>query len=279
MAMPFARRDIEAAGAGAGPGNDDSPAAKKGKPELSGARPALTRSEAFAFAAVLALFTAGIFCVFLTAPRGEFGQILRLPRSLADVRLLKDNLAVYARDYQANFILGYCSIYIFMQTFMIPGTIFMSLLAGALFGVIKGGILVVFTATAGASSCYFVSKLIGRPLVSWLWPEKLRYFQSEIAKRKEKLLNYMLFLRITPTLPNTFINMASPIVDIPFHIFFAATLVGLIPASYITVKAGRALGDLKSVRELYDFKTLVVLFLIGSVAVAPTILKRKRTYE
>ncbi|KAG2546573.1 uncharacterized membrane protein At4g09580-like [Panicum virgatum] len=277
MAMPFVRRDIEAAGAGAG--SDDSPAAKKGKPELPGARPALTRSEAFAFAAVLALFTAGIFCVFLTAPRREFGQILRLPRSLADVRLLKDNLAVYARDYQANFILGYCSIYIFMQTFMIPGTIFMSLLAGALFGVIKGGILVVFTATAGASSCYFVSKLIGRPIVSWLWPEKLRYFQSEIAKRKEKLLNYMLFLRITPTLPNTFINMASPIVDIPFHIFFAATLVGLIPASYITVKAGRALGDLKSVRELYDFKTLVVLFLIGSVAVAPTILKRKRTYE
>ena len=52
-------------------------------------RPALTRSEAFAFAAMLALFTAGIFCVFLTAPRGEFGQILRLPRSLADVRLLK----------------------------------------------------------------------------------------------------------------------------------------------------------------------------------------------
>lgn len=68
-----------------------------------------------------------------------------------------------------------------MQTFMIPGTIFMSLLAGALFGVIKGGILVVFTATAGASSCYFVSKLIGRPLVSWLWPEKLRYFQSEVS--------------------------------------------------------------------------------------------------
>lgn len=58
----------------------------------------------------------------------------------------------------------------------------------------------------------------------------------QIAKRKEKLLNYMLFLRITPTLPNTFINMASPIVDIPFHIFFAATLIGLIPASYITVK-------------------------------------------
>ncbi|KAM0893627.1 hypothetical protein ACQ4PT_024986 [Festuca glaucescens] len=276
--MLFARRDIEAAAAAAG--QDDSPAAKRSKPESpAAARPTLTRTEGLAAAAVLALFVAGIFCIFVAAPRREFGQILRLPRSLADVRLLKENLAVYARDHQANFVLGYCSIYIFMQTFMIPGTIFMSLLAGALFGVVKGGILVVFTATAGASSCYFLSKLIGRPLVSWLWPERLRYFQSEIAKRKDKLLNYMLFLRITPTLPNTFINMASPIVDIPFHIFFAATLVGLIPASYITVKAGRALGDLKSVRDLYDFKTLVVLFLIGSVAVVPTILKRKRIYE
>jgi uncharacterized membrane protein YdjX (TVP38/TMEM64 family) len=46
----------------------------------------------------------------------------------------------------------------------------------------------------------------------------------------------MLFLRITPTLPNLFINLASPIVDVPFHIFFFATLIGLIPAAYITVR-------------------------------------------
>lgn len=92
----------------------------------------------------------------------------------------RENLAEYAKDYQINFILGYCSIYIFMQTFMIPGTIFMSLLAGALFGVFRGVILVVLTATAGASSCYFLSKFIGRPLVVWLWPEKLKYFQGEV---------------------------------------------------------------------------------------------------
>jgi uncharacterized membrane protein YdjX (TVP38/TMEM64 family) len=162
---------------------------------------------------------------------------------------------------------------------MIPGTIFMSLLAGALFGVVKGIMLVVFNATAGASSCFLLSKLIGRPIVTWLWPEKLRFFQAEIAKRRDKLLNYMLFLRITPTLPNLFINLASPIVDVPFHIFFFATLIGLIPAAYITVRAGLALGDLKSVKDLYDFKTLSVLFLIGFVSILPTVLKRKRVYE
>jgi uncharacterized membrane protein YdjX (TVP38/TMEM64 family) len=102
---------------------------------------------------------------------------------------------------------------------------------------------------------------------------------GQIAKRRDRLLNYMLFLRITPTLPNLFINLSSPIVDIPFHVFFLATLVGLMPASYITVRAGLALGDLRSVKDLYDFKTLSVLFLIGSISIFPALLKRKRVYE
>ncbi|GER27495.1 SNARE associated Golgi protein family [Striga asiatica] len=238
----------------------------------------LSRWEFTAAMGVFLLFCSGLLCIFLTMPASEY-EMLRLPRTLTDLRLLKDQLASYARLYPAKFILGYCSTYIFMQTFMIPGTIFMSLLAGALFGVVRGLFLVVFNATAGASSCYFLSKLIGRPIVNWLWPEKLRYFQAEIAKQKEKLLNYMLFLRVTPTLPNLFINLASPIVDVPFHIFFLATVVGLVPASYITVRAGLALGDLKSVKDLYDLKTLAVLFLIGSVLLIPTLLKRKLVYE
>jgi hypothetical protein len=58
---------------------------------------------------------------------------------------------------------------------------------------------------------------------------------------------------------------------IPFYL-----LITILTA---VLQAGRALGDLRSVRELYDSKTLVILFLIGTVAVAPTILKRKRIYE
>ncbi|XP_039115336.1 uncharacterized membrane protein At4g09580-like [Dioscorea cayenensis subsp. rotundata] len=260
--------------------DEDSPTSKKtAGARLDSSKFPLNRWETAAALSVFLIFSAGLFCIFLTMPKAEYDKILRFPRTISDLRILKDNIAVYARDYQAKFMLGYCATYIFMQTFMIPGTIFMSLLAGALFGVVRGILLVVFTATSGASSCYFLSKLIGRPLANWLWPEKLRFFQSEIAKRRDKLLNYMLFLRITPTLPNTFINVASPIVDIPFHVFFLATLIGLIPTSYITVRAGLALGDLKSVRDLYDFKTLVVLFFIGFVSISPTILKKKRTYE
>lgn len=92
----------------------------------------------------------------------------------------RDNLESYTSDYTIQVLVGYCTVYIFMQTFMIPGTIFMSLLAGALFGVLRGVALVVFAATAGASSCYFLSYLIGRPLVFSLWPDKLSFFQEQV---------------------------------------------------------------------------------------------------
>jgi len=78
-----------------------------------------------------------------------------------------------------------------MQTFMIPGTIFMSLLAGALFGQLRGLALVVFAATAGASSCYFLSKMIGKPLVFTLWPDKLSFFQRQVSKDQNRQMCFV----------------------------------------------------------------------------------------
>ncbi|KAJ8774146.1 hypothetical protein K2173_009577 [Erythroxylum novogranatense] len=221
-------------------------------------------------------FVLGLLGVYLTLPASDY-SFLKLPRNLEDLQILRDHLESYTSDYTAQVLVGYCVVYIFMQTFMIPGTVFMSLLAGALFGVFKGVALVVFTATAGASSCYFLSKVIGRPLLVSLWPDKLSFFQAQVARRRERLLNYMLFLRLTPSLPNTFINFASPIVDVPYHIFFLATFIGLIPAAYVTVKAGIALGELQSVKDLYDFNSIATLFLIGIVSVTPTLMSKTKS--
>ena len=105
------------------------------------------------------------------------------------------------------------------------------------------------------TKCSFVSKVCvsGLNCLFWIalrlsqaiWFKSLVYVSHnwevnclsfQVAKRREKLLNYMLFLRVTPTLPNTFINLASPIVDVPYHTFLLGTLIGLIPAAYVTVR-------------------------------------------
>ncbi|KAB2014277.1 hypothetical protein ERO13_D09G193900v2 [Gossypium hirsutum] len=249
----------------------------EGREEIKGSKPSFPLSfweVTMAFTVVMG-FVLGLGGVYLTMPASDY-SFLKLPRSLEDLHILRDHLEIYTSDYTLQVLVGYCAVYIFMQTFMIPGTVFMSLLAGALFGVLKGVALVVITATAGASSCYFLSKLVGRPLVISLWPDKLSFFQAQVAQRRESLLNYMLFLRLTPTLPNTFINVASPIVDVPYHIFFMATFIGLIPAAFLTVRAGIALGELQSVGDLYDFNSIATLFLIGVVSVTPTLMSKPK---
>ncbi|CAL0310913.1 unnamed protein product [Lupinus luteus] len=71
-----------------------------------------------------------------------------------------------------------------------------------------------------------------------------------------------------------FINFASPIMDVPYHIFFRASVIGLIPTSYVTVRAGLALGELQSIGDLYDFNSIATLFLLGIVSVTPTLMSK-----
>ncbi|XP_052881527.1 uncharacterized membrane protein At4g09580-like [Gossypium arboreum] len=251
----------------------------EGREEVKEPKPSFPLSlwELSVASTVVIGFLLGLAGVYLTMPASDY-SLLKFPRSLEDLQLLRDHLETYTSDYTIQVLVGYCVVYIFMQTFMIPGTVFMSLLAGALFGVFKGVALVVFTATAGASSCYFLSNyLILFFLVTNLLTAMAFKIDRIVAQRRECLLNYMLFLRLTPTLPNTFINVASPIVDIPYRIFFLATFIGLIPAAYITVKAGIALGELQSVGDLYDFKSIATLFIIGVVSVTPTLMSKTKS--
>ena len=42
---------------------------------------------------------------------------------------------------------------------------------------------------------------------------------EQVRKRQGDLLNYIVFLRVTPLLPNTFINVCAPIVRVPLPHF------------------------------------------------------------
>lgn len=43
---------------------------------------------------------------------------------------------------------------------------------------------------------------------------------------QDNLLYYMIFLRVTPLFPNWFINIAAPIVEVPFMNFWLGTFIG-----------------------------------------------------
>ncbi len=92
----------------------------------------------------------------------------------------------------------------------------------------------------------------------------------------------MLFLRISPMLPNWFINLASPIVNIPYRIFGLATLLGIAPQTFIAVNTGVSLYEISdalaegSANPLFNTRTILTLFGIAFLALLPVLLSKQK---
>ena len=150
----------------------------------------------------------------------------------------------------------------------------MSILSGALFGGVQGFFLVCFCATTGACLCYTMSIILGKNLIRKYFSLRLSQFQASLDKNRDDLIYYLLFLRVTPLLPNWFINISSPLLNVPLSKFALATFLGLMPMNVMHVKTGLMLNDLQSVGGI-DLKTVAMLFGIGFLVLLPTFFKKK----
>jgi|688.fasta_scaffold396234_1 uncharacterized membrane protein YdjX (TVP38/TMEM64 family) len=59
------------------------------------------------------------------------------------------------------------------------------------------------------------------------------YYQYQVNEHKNNLLNYIIFLRITPFLPNWFINITSPVIGVSMSPFFFGTFLGNVYTYYL----------------------------------------------
>ena len=100
-------------------------------------------------------------------------------------------------------------------------------------------------------------------------------FSSRIESNRENLLWYMLFLRLTPLLPNWFINVASPIVGVPLSHFAIATFLGTTPANVVYYYAGTVLKDQGEFNTSKGYKSIIVMTLLAVLSLVPTLFKKQ----
>jgi uncharacterized membrane protein YdjX (TVP38/TMEM64 family) len=147
-----------------------------------------------------------------------------------------------------------------MQTFAIPGPLILSIVSGALFGRIKGFLLVCVVASIGASGCFLVSSALAKYFIFKFFSSRVLKFKHSIEQNKDNLFFYMLFLRITPLLPNWLINLASPVVGVPYKYFFFATFFGLMPANILHVNMGAQIATMQRIGFDYKVSYLHIKF-------------------
>ncbi|KAJ6665134.1 hypothetical protein lerEdw1_005365 [Lerista edwardsae] len=127
----------------------------------------------------------------------------------------------------------------------------------------------------GASFCYMLSYLVGRPVVYRYLTEKAVKWSQQVERHREHLINYIIFLRITPFLPNWFINITSPVINVPLKVFFIGTFLGVAPPSFVAIKAGTTLYQLTTAGEAVSWNSVIILMILAILSILPAVFRKK----
>ncbi|KAM3862570.1 transmembrane protein 41A-B-like [Diretmus argenteus] len=210
-------------------------------------------------------------------PGGEEVEEYRLkfPSDLDELRELAEMLKFYKREHHGYVLLLFCSAYLYKQSFAIPGSSFLNMLAGAIFGPWEGLVLACLLTTSGSTFCFLLSSTFGKQHVVQLFPDKVAMLQRKVEENRSSLFFFLLFLRFFPMTPNWFLNITSPILNIPLPIFFFSVFIGLIPYNFICVRTGSILSDISSLDDIFSWGTLAQLLAIACAALLPGALIRR----
>ncbi|TNN84468.1 Transmembrane protein 41A-A [Liparis tanakae] len=194
---------------------------------------------------------------------------LKFPSNLEELRELSELLQFYKTEHTGYVLLLFCSAYLYKQSFAIPGSSFLNILAGAIFGSYQGLLLASVLTTVGSTTCYLLSKAFGKRYITNLFPDKVSLLQGKIEDNQDSLFFFLLFLRFFPMTPNWFLNMAAPIVNIPITFFFCSVFIGLLPYNFICVQTGVMLSEVASLDDLFSWERLLQLLAIACMALLP----------
>ncbi|CAA87776.1 Transmembrane protein 41 homolog [Caenorhabditis elegans] len=226
---------------------------------------------------IFATFAVSIFAVYSNFPEVSADEKVHLkyPRNLEDAKQLGRVLSKYKENNYSVVLCGVIVVYVFLQSFAIPGSIFLTILSGYLFPFYVAIVLVCSCSATGAAICYTISKLFGRSFVLQKFPERIAKWQDDLSKHRDDFLNYMIFLRVTPIVPNWLINIASPVLDVPLAPFFWGTFLGVAPPSFLYIQAGSTLEQLSHTSVAWSWSSIVLLTGSAILSLAPILLKKK----
>lgn len=126
----------------------------------------------------------------------------------------------------------------------IPGSL-LTLAAGAIFGLVKGTLYVFIGATVGSALAFLVSRYLARQAVERRLDSNPKFEVVDQAVAREGL-KIVFLLRLSPAFPYNLLNYALGLTSVRFRDYFIASL-GMIPATFLYVYYGKALGSLAAV--------------------------------
>ncbi len=211
--------------------------------------------------AFFALFIATLIVAFFAL---DLGQYL----SLDYFKAKRAAVEAYRAAHPLVAALGFFGLYVVVTALSLPGAALMTLVAGALFGLLWGTVIVSFASTLGALLAFLSARFLLRDFVQRRFGRYLGTVNTGI-ERDGKL--YLLSLRLVPIFPFFVINLLMGLTPIGAGTFYLVSQIGMLPGTLVYVNAGREIGALQSLAGILSPGLIFAFTLLG---VFPLIAKR-----
>ncbi|OAF71418.1 Transmembrane protein 41A [Intoshia linei] len=219
-----------------------------------------------------------LYYLSFNAPSLKKGNItyrFTFPTRFQHIKDLSTMFHTYKHQHYLYVFVIFVSVYLYKQTFAIPGSVLMNIIAGVIYGMPFGFFLCCILTSIGSSLCYILSYLCGSHTVNRLFSHKLINIRKKIQEHRHSLLFFLLFTRLFPMSPNWLMNISAPHVNIPLSQFFTSVLLGLMPYNYICVQAGAMINEYQSIDDIFSVATLIKLCSMALAMIIPgTIINR-----
>ncbi|KAH9458112.1 hypothetical protein MJO28_005174 [Puccinia striiformis f. sp. tritici] len=205
--------------------------------------------------------------------------ILRIPTSFEALKKLNALLQIYKTANYYRVLGSFILIYLFLQMFSLPGSMYLSILAGAMFGVQVALPLVCMCVGTGAMLCYLMSMNLASSLVihSPSLRTRLEDWKVKLSTKTNKLdlFAYLVVIRISPLPPHWVVNLLAPHVGIRLGVFWLTTCLGILPVSLIHTQLGTTLDQMVGPEDLsfLTAKNLTGLALVALGVLVPVLIR------
>jgi uncharacterized membrane protein YdjX (TVP38/TMEM64 family) len=194
----------------------------------------------------------GILWIALPTLEEDDRRFLRIPKSFVQLQELNGLLKKYRDIYPYRILICYVTMYLFLQAFSLPGSMYLSILGGAVWGVARALPLACCCVATGATLCYLISAALGPALLTLpKWKDRLDKWATKIHANKENMISFLIVLRIAPLPPHWVVNIVCPHVGIGIRPFWITTALGIFGVTVIHTTIGGGLDDMTSADDFH----------------------------
>ncbi len=155
---------------------------------------------------------------------------------------------------------AFFAVYVGVTGLSLPGAAVMTLVAGAVFGLLWGTVIVSFASSIGATLAFLVARFLLRDAVQGRFGESLRAVNRGVEKDGAF---YLFALRLVPAFPFFVINLVMGLTPIRTGVFYLVSQVGMLPGTLVYVNAGTQLAAVESLSDIASPSLLMSFALLG----------------